>query len=824
MSIPHLDRRHFLKSVAMATATAAAHETFAATTSNVSLSQLDPRVTEPPAIEGVTWDKAPCRFCGTGCHVMVGVKDNRVVAVAGDRHAAVNKGLLCVKGYHVGSILYGKDRLTTPLLKTESGYKAISWDEAITVIAKRIVAKPKTFAIYGSGQWTIPEGYACQKFIKGGLSNNHIDPNARLCMASAVTGFLGTYGVDEPAGCYDDLDNADVIITWGNNPAEMHPVLFSRFIDRRSRGEKVTLIDIGTRRTRTTEQADHYLCFNPHTDLAIANGIMQQLIANDTYDKKFVEQYCNFRKQADPNKPTLKGEPSTFDAFKQAVSEYTPERVEEISGVPAEKIRLLGKLFGRRDIRITSLWCMGMNQHSAGTMINNLVHSVHLFSGHFGRPGDAPTSLTGQPSACGTAREVGTLAHALPGGRLVAVPEHRQHCEEIWNLPSGRMNSKPGYHTVKMWEAFCTPNDQPGGDIDTIWVQVTNPGQTLPNLHKLFDRKADLKDKFLIVSDVYPTATTQLADLILPSALWVEKNGIFGNSERRTQQWFRQVTPPGDARDDCWQVIAVAHKLYEMGVEGMRDKDGKFLFDPQAKDENGNAVAIWEWDNYYGKTNVDKMLFEEYRMFTRLKHKDLAPYDEYVKAHGLRWPVVQQPDGTWRETGFRFSGFDDPYVGKDANGNPKEFDFYHSNTHDGRAQVWHYPYIDPPEMPDAEYPFWLCTGRVLEHWHSGTMTRRVPQLARAVPRSYVEIHPEDARVVNIANGQMVRIQSRRGVCVLPARINGRGQPPRGSVFVPFFDETKLINQVTLDVTCPISKEPDYKKCAVRIMPASMMGE
>ncbi len=820
MSTLQLDRRRFLKSVAMATATAAAHESFAATSNNVPLPLLDPQVSDPPSIDGVTWDKAPCRFCGTGCHVMVGTKDNRVVAVAGDRHAPVNKGLLCVKGYHVGSILYGKDRLTKPLLKTDTGYKAISWDEAIQVIAKRVTRNPKGFAIYGSGQWTIPEGYACQKFIKGGLSNNHIDPNARLCMASAVTGFIGTYGVDEPAGCYDDLDVADVIITWGNNPAEMHPVLFSRFIDRRSRGEKVTLIDIGTRRTRTTELANEYLCFKPHTDLAIANGIMHQLIVNETYDKQFIEKHCNFRKQVDPHKPTLKGAPSTFEDFKQAVAEYTPEKVEEISGVPAEKIVLLGKLFGQRDLRITSLWCMGMNQHSAGTMINNLVHSVHLLSGHFGKPGDAPTSLTGQPSACGTAREVGTLAHALPGGRLVAKDAHRHETEDLWNLPRGRMNPKPGYHTVKMWESICTPTHEPGGEVDTIWVQVTNPGQTLPNLHKLFDRKDDLKDKFLIVSDVYPTATTQLADLILPSAMWVEKNGIFGNSERRTQQWFRQVTPPGDARDDCWQVIAVARALFDMGFEGMKDKDGKFLFHPQSLDENGNEIPIWQWEHYYGKVNVDKTIFEEYRQFSRLKHKDLAPYDEYVKARGLRWPVVEQPDGTWRETGFRFSGFDDPYVRKGPDGKPMDIDFYHSTTSDGRAQVWHYPYIDPPEMPDDQYPFWLCTGRVLEHWHSGTMTRRVPQLARAVPRSYVEIHPDDARAANIGNGRLVKIESRRGSIVLPARINGRGQPPRGSIFVPFFDETKLINNVTLDVTCPISKEPDYKKCAVRISVAS----
>lgn len=227
---------------------------------------------------GVNWEKAPCRFCGTGCHVQVGVQDGKVVAVAGDKNAEVNKGLLCVKGYHVGSALYGKDRLTKPLLRRGTRYQEISWDAALDVIADRIEAAPERFAFYGSGQWTIPEGYAAQKFMKGGLSNNHIDPNARLCMASAVTGFLATYGVDEPAGCYDDLDACDVLIMWGNNPAEMHPVLFSRVIDRRSKGEKITLIDIGTRRTRTTEACQHYLEMKGHGDLAIANGIAHLLI------------------------------------------------------------------------------------------------------------------------------------------------------------------------------------------------------------------------------------------------------------------------------------------------------------------------------------------------------------------------------------------------------------------------------------------------------------------------------------------------------------------------------------------------------------------
>ncbi|MCA9135768.1 MAG: molybdopterin-dependent oxidoreductase [Planctomycetales bacterium] len=798
------DRRAFLKSSAMAAASAAA------------LGQ-NQSATALPVVDGGTldssirWNKAPCRFCGTGCHVQVGVEQGKVVAVAGDRHAEVNKGLLCVKGYHVGAILYGNDRLTQPLLRQGDQHVEITWEEAIDVVARRIMRAPEKFAFYGSGQWTIPEGYAAQKFMKGGLGNNHIDPNARLCMASAVTGFIATYGVDEPAGCYDDLDACDVLICWGNNPAENHPVLFSRVIDRPAHGvggrEKAArVIDIGTRRTRTSELASEFVLMKPHGDVPLALGIMHLLVVENRYDAAFVQQHCNFRSPQESN-PTLQGESISFDEFQRRIAKYTPAHASELSGVPEDKIRELAALFADRRLRITSLWCMGMNQHTMGTAVNSLVHGVHLLSGHFGKPGDAPTSLTGQPSACGTVREVGTLAHALPGGRLVANPEHRTQCEQIWNLPAGRINPTPGYDTVQMFKQFMAPNDG-AGDVDTIFVQVTNPGQTLPNLNALLNRDQVPKDKFLIVADVYPTATTRIADLILPAAMWVEKNGIFGNSERRTQQWFKMVDPPGQARDDCWMTIAIAHRLMELGHEGMQDKDGRFIF--HVENEFGDEVPIWQWDHYYD-LNVDKYLFEEYRQFTTLKHKNLAPYDEYVAARGLRWPVVEQADGSWRETRFRFVAGEDPFV---ANGKP--VDFYHSTTQDGRAQIWFHDYQPPPETPDDEYPLWLCTGRVLEHWHTGSMTSRISQLKRAMPTAYVEVHPDDADAMNLRQGEVVVIESRRGAAELPIWINGRGAPPRGSIFVPFFDETKLINLVTLDATDPFSKQPDFKKCAARI--------
>lgn len=796
-----MNRRQFHRLAALAAASTAVQWRLTQASAKSSL----------PDASGIQWDKAPCRFCGTGCHVRVGVKEGRVVAIEGDPLADVNRGLLCAKGYHVGLALYGKDRLTRPLLRKSGRLKPISWEEAIEVIARRIQEAPAQFAIYGSGQWTIPEGYAANKFIKGGLSNNHIDPNARLCMASAVTGFLSVYGVDEPAGCYDDLDHCDVLLMWGNNMAEMHPVLFSRVLDRRARGQKVTLIDLATRRTRTTEHCDHYLEFKPHTDLAILNGIAHLLLEEGRHDAAFVERHCRFRKAPrDPAAPTpvqLLGEDMTLADYRAALAPYTPAHVEKLSGVPAEKIRFLADLFARRDLRITSTWRMGFNQHSRGTAVNRLCHGVHLLSGHFGRPGDAPTSLTGQPSACGTAREVGTLCHFLPGGRLILNPDHRRETEQLWNLPEGHILPKIGHHTALLWEKFCTPADQ-GGDISTVWVQVTNPGQSLPNLAKLFDPKARIPGKFLIVSDVYPTATTELADLVLPSSMWVEKNGLYGNSERRTQQWFRMVQPPGEARDDAWQIIAVARRLHDLGFPGMKDKSGRFLF--SFKNEQGAEVPVWDWKRYYD-INVDKAIFEEYRQFSRAKHKDLAPYDEYVRSRGMRWPVTRQPDGSWRETKFRFSEFDYPYVKKGAG-----IQFYHSTTKDDRAQIWFAPYEPPPESPDAQYPFWLCTGRVLEHWHTGSMTRRVPQLHAAMPHAYVEMHPEDAKDRGLGNGESVIVQTRRGELRLPLWISGRGHPPRGSLFIPFFDERLLCNQLTLGDLDPISKEPDYKKRAAAV--------
>lgn len=242
----------------------------------------------------------------------------------------------------------------------------------------------------------------------------------------------------------------------------------------------------------------------------------------------------------------------------------------------------------------------------------------------------------------------------------------------------------------------------------------------------------------------------------------------------------------------------------------MKDQDGKFLF--QVTDEAGAEVPVWDWSKYYGTVNVDEKLYEDYRRFSVIKHKHLAPYQELIERRGLRWPVVRGEDGTWRETVYRFVEGSDPFVKEGAG-----LDFYHSPNRDGTAAVWFRPYVQPPEMPDEEYPLWLDTGRVLEHWHTATMTGRIPQLNRAMPTSYVEMSSSDAIVMGLRTGDTVRLETRRGSLVLPVWVDGRGTCPEGHVFVPFFDAKRLINRLTLDAHCPFSKEPDYKKCAVRVV-------
>ncbi|MDD2990758.1 MAG: nitrate reductase catalytic subunit NapA [Zoogloea sp.] len=850
-----INRRDFIKTQAIATAAA---------TAGISLPALAAKKEAAPAATensaAVRWDKAACRFCGTGCSVLVGVQNGRVVATQGDPDSQVNRGLNCIKGYFLSKIMYGEDRLTRPLLRMKNGkydkngeFTPISWNAAFDIMAEKWkealkTTGPASIAMFGSGQWTIWEGYAASKLMKAGFRSNNLDPNARHCMASAVAGFMRTFGIDEPMGCYDDIEQADGFVLWGSNMAEMHPILWTRITDRRLTKTDTQVHVLSTFEHRSFELADNGMIFVPNTDLAILNFICNYIIQNNKVNQEFVKKNVNFKMgetdigfglrpahalekdakfngypgaDGKPKNNPNDARPSNFDEFKKFVSEYTVEKVSKLSGVPKDRLIKMAELYADPKKKVVSFWTMGFNQHTRGTWVNNMIYNVHLLVGKISTPGSGPFSLTGQPSACGTAREVGTFAHRLPADMVVTNPEHRRHTEELWQLPEGTIPDKIGLHAVAQSRALKD------GKVKCYWTSTTNNMQAGPNVNQEIYPGWRNPVAFVVVSDVYPTVSALAADLILPSAMWTEKEGAFGNAERRTQVWRQQVKAPGEAKSDLWQYMEFSKrfKVEEVWPAELIAKKpelkGKTLYDvlyankvvnkfPKSETVKVNEHAIKNYTNdeseafgYY----VQKGLFEEYALFGRGHGHDLAPFDVYHKARGLRWPVVDGKETLWR---FR-EGYD-PYV-KAGEG----VRFY--GHKDGKAVIFALPYQDPPEKPDAEFDLWLCTGRVLEHWHTGSMTRRVPELHKAVPEAQVFMHPDDAKKRGLQRGMVVKVQSRRGEMTARIETKGRNKPPVGLIFVPFFDESKLVNKLTLDATCPISKETDYKKCAVKVVRA-----
>ena len=911
-----ITRRDFLKTSAAA-ATAA--------TVGLPLSETV-QAAAKEAEAGWQWDKGVCRFCGTGCGIMIATKDGRIVATKGDPDAPVNRGLNCIKGYFNGKIQTGKDRLTQPLMRMTDGrfdkqgkFVPVSWEQAFDEMEKQFRKAyaekgPTGVAIFGSGQYTIPEGYASAKLMKAGFRSNNIDPNARHCMASAVVGFIQTFGIDEPSGNYDDIEYTDTLITWGANMAECHPILWSRVSDRRLSDENVRIVNLTTASNQTSDIADTEIVFKPGTDLAIWNYIAREIVNRDAVNRDFVDKHCVFATgpydigygmrgshkyafaaekdtQAKELKVTLdkwgaiaqRRKPGevveqnnrevpvkhwliSFEDFKAAVQPYTLDFVAELSqGDPSEprdqykaKLKALADLYIDPKRKVVSFWTMGFNQHYRGSWVNEQAYMAHLLLGKQATPGNGAFSLTGQPSACGTAREVGTFAHRLPADMVVTSPKHRARTEGIWKLPSNTLNPKVGSHIVKIMR------DLEDGSVKFAWVQVNNPFQATANANHWIKAAREM-DNFIVVSDPYPTISAKVADLVLPTAMIFEKWGLYGNAERRTQAWREQVAPPGEARSDVWQVLEFSKRFTlkdvwgEQAVPGLKAEgfaDGKLpdvlaeaekmgysrdatlyevLFateenkrykwpDPVAKGHDNHTVkALGEaWF-------PEKALFQEYVAFGRGHHHDLADFDVYYRddVRGLKWPVI---DG--KETEWRFNEQYDPYVKKGSG-----FDFYgpalkalpsgdldkvttpEKTSLAGKAKIFFRPYAAPPEQPDADYDLWLSTGRVLEQWHTGTMTQRVPELHRAVPTAQIFMHPEDATQRGLKRNDVAVVESRRGKVKAVVETQGRNRPAKGYTFVPFFDEAVYINKVALDVTCPMSKETDFKKCAVKVYKA-----
>jgi nitrate reductase NapA len=768
-----VDRRTFLKGAAIVSAATAT----SAMVPDVGSGEVGPA---RPDKTGPVWKKTPCRLCGVGCGLLVGVERGRAVAVKGDPASPVSKGSACVKGYHSVQALYGRDRITRAMVRRDGALVEVPLGEALGLVAEKLQETAQrhgkdSVAVYGSAQWTIPDAYVASKLFKGALGTNNIETSTRLYAASAMAGLRSTFGLDGAIGCYEDFEHADVFVLWDDNLAETEPVLFSRMLARRRSNPAVRIIHLSTRTTRTSYAADRTLLHRPHATLAVANAICHEIVASKLVHREFVDRYVAFmRGNTDIGYGLTEEVPIgddatavTWDEYVAFLADYTPERAQEVSGVPAETIRWLASLYGDRALKVMSLWGTEVNQDVRGTWMNNLLHNIHLLVGKVASPGNSPFCTTGQPSGGCAVHDAGTLTHTLPRG-VVQDEADRRRAADIWGVPVERIDSRPTHSALPLFRALER------GDIRFLWIQATDPMLSLPNLSR-YRGAAGKNDRFIVVSEAYPTPTTDVADVILPAAMWIEREGVFANVERRTQHFERMVAPPGDATSDAWLMIEIARRL------------------------GFSELFPWEQDRHV------EQIWEEYCRFYPEPKSALPPFNELRAVPGLMWPYVKG-----RETRWRYNTAQDPATDH-ARG---AFDFYGHPDH--RAWVWLRPYEPPAESPDPAYPFWLGTGAVLEHWGAGSMTQRIPTLHRSIPHAYVEVNREDATRLGIRDGETVRLVSRRGSLEIQARLDYRSQPSPGQLFVPVFDEAAPVNRLTLDACCPLSGQPDATKCAVRV--------
>lgn len=502
--------------------------------------------------------KTLCPYCGVGCGLEVSppaelgkptnrdAKGNPIWKVRGDRSHPSSQGMVCVKGATIAEAI-DKSRLLYPMMRNslDEEFRRVSWDEALNAIVNRIQTVRLTsgsdaICMYGSGQFQTEDYYVAQKLMKGCLGTNNFDANSRLCMSSAVAGYIQSFGSDGPPCCYDDLELTDCAFLIGTNTAECHPIIYNRLRKHHKKNKNVKMIVVDPRRTTTAEDADLHLAIRPGTDIDLLNGIAHLLMRWGMLDSAFIDE-CT----------------ANFPDFAEVIRHYPPELVARKCGIRMDELELAARYWGESK-RVLSMWSMGVNQSSEGTAKVRNIINLHLMTGQIGKPGSGPFSLTGQPNAMG-GREAGGLANLLPGYRLVKNPDHRAEIEQLWGLQPGQISPEIGLTVWEMIQGLET------GNVGLLWIAATNPAVSMPDLERT--KAALKKSPFTVYQDAYyPTETAEYAHILLPAAQWGEKTGTMTNSERRVTLCSAFRAPVGQARPD-WAIFA------EVGLRlGFADK------------------------------------------------------------------------------------------------------------------------------------------------------------------------------------------------------------------------------------------------------------
>ncbi len=714
----------------------------------------EPVLNKPKSVRSV------CPYCGVGCGMVLETDGQKVIKVSGDKNHPSNFGRLCTKGQTSAQALTNSGRMESAFVRSERSRDPVTTPmaQAISTTAKRLRDildnhGPDAISFYVSGQMSIESQYLANKLAKGFIRTNNIESNSRLCMASAGAGYKLSLGSDAPPGSYLDFDHSDLFLVIGANMADCHPILYLRMMDRVKAGAKLIVVD--PRRTTTAEKANLYLPIKPGTDLAFLNGLLFLLHKNGKTDPDFIAQYTQ-----------------GWENFPQFLADYTPENVSEITGLAIDDLVKTAELIGNAPEFMTC-WTMGLNQSTHGTWNTNAICNLHLATGKICRPGSGPFSLTGQPNAMG-GREMGYMGPGLPGQRTLLVDKDREFIENLWGIAPGSVNTKVGKGTVDLFERMAA------GEVKACWVICTNPVASVPNRKIVIEglQKAEL----VIAQDAFlDTETNRYADILLPGALWAEAEGVMINSERNITLMQEAVSPPGEAMAD-WEIIARVAR--EMGFsEGFNFNSAAEVFDEIRQSYNPKTGYDLRGVNY-----------------------------QRLRQDPLQWPCADE-ESTRNPIRYLNTGTNQPLKILEDGSKPQ----LQFATDSGKAIFHARPHVDAAEMPDADFPMILNTGRVQHQWHTLTKTGKIPTLNKLNPGTFVEIHPQDATELGIKNKDKVEVRSRRGYAILPAVVTDRVQP--GCCFAPIhwndvYGDDLCINAVTSDKIDAISQQPELKVAAV----------
>ncbi|WP_048876542.1 molybdopterin oxidoreductase family protein, partial [Saccharomonospora saliphila] len=733
------------------------------------------------------WVPSACVLCSNGCGCDIAVSGGRMVGVRGRADDVVNHGRLGPKGLYASWQWSGRDRLTRPLVREGGELVETDWDTAMERVVRRSTdllreVGPLSHGFYTTGQLFLEEYYTLAVLGKGGLGTPHMDGNTRLCTATAAAAMKESFGSDGQPGSYTDIDACDTLFCFGHNMAETQTVLWARVLDRIAGADPPRVVAVDPRRTRVAEAAEQtggvHLAPLPGTNQALMNGLVHEIIANGWVDQAYVDAHT-----------------VGYDDLAEQVREYTPERVAELCGVTADEVRAAARLFGTGG-RVLSTVLQGFYQSHQATAASCQVNNLHLLTGRLGSPGNGVLQMNGQPTAQNT-RECGADGD-LPGFRNWHNPDHVRELAELWKVdPLTIPHWSQPTHAMQIWRYA----EQ--GSIRFLWISGTNPAVSLPELERVREilRREEL---FVVVQDGFRTETAEYADVVLPAALWGEKQGCYTNVNRTVHLSDKAVDPPGEARADLDIFLDYARRM-------------------DLRNAEGDPLIPW---------HDPESAFEAWKECTRGRLCDYTGLSyERLRARGIPWPCDDEhPDGCDRlYTDGVFPT--DPGVcetfGHDlVTGAAISPERYRAAQPDGRAFLRAAPYSAPPETPDERRPFACVTGRTVYHFHTRTKTGRSRPLNEAAPRPWVELSAADAEQLGVAEGDVVRVDSGRGVLDLPARV-GRGRD--GVVFVPFHygywdtadasapdGHPRAANELTPTAWDPVSKQPYLKVVAVSV--------